>query len=167
MLANPGHFPKLTTTEYLAWEEKQLERHEYLHGEVYAISGAPKTTVGWLSNSRLCSTIIFPVATAFNSDCKANLFGTSDSTDPDASVSCDPRDRATPQYITYPCLIVEVRSESTEAYVRGNKFFRDRQNPHLQDYVLPVPKKSPSIFIPKERMGAGRSYLIELVIRWS
>ncbi len=72
----------------------------------------------------------------FNSDCRVNLVGTQDYTYPDASVTCDPRDRATIQYITYPCLVVEVLSDSTEAYDRGNKFFRYRQNPQLQDYVL-------------------------------
>ena len=59
-----------------------------------------------------------------------------DSPPPDGSVSCDRRDRTTAQYITYPCLILEVLSDSTEAYDRGNKFFRYRQNPQLQDYLL-------------------------------
>ncbi|MGA1265001.1 MAG: Uma2 family endonuclease, partial [Prochlorothrix sp.] len=36
----------------------------------------------------------------------------------------------------YPCLIVEVLSESTEAYDRGKKFFRYRRNPQLKDYIL-------------------------------
>jgi Uma2 family endonuclease len=34
------------------------------------------------------------------------------------------------------CLIVEVLSDSTEAYDRGEKFYRYRRNPVLQDYVL-------------------------------
>jgi len=55
---------------------------------------------------------------------------------PDASVTCDDRDKITTQYITYPCLIVEVLSESTEAYDRGSKFRLYRQNPVLQDYLL-------------------------------
>ena len=69
----------------------------------------------------------------FNSDCRVNLVGTHDYTYPDASVSCDRRDKTTTQYITYPCLIVEVLSDSPEAYDRGNKFFHYRQNPQLQD----------------------------------
>jgi Uma2 family endonuclease len=51
-------------------------------------------------------------------------------------VTCDDRDRTTTQYITYPCLIVEVLSPSTEAYDRGNKFKMYRRNPSLQEYVL-------------------------------
>ena len=72
----------------------------------------------------------------FNSDCRVNISDTNDYTYPDASVSCDSRDKTTTQYITYPCLIIEVLSDSTEAYDRGNKFFLYRQNPQLQDYLL-------------------------------
>jgi Uma2 family endonuclease len=52
------------------------------------------------------------------------------------SVTCDDRDKTTTKYITYPCLIIEVLSFSTEAYDRGGKFRMYRQNPILQDYVL-------------------------------
>jgi len=51
-------------------------------------------------------------------------------------VTCEDRDRTTSQYITYPCLIIEVLSQSTEAYDRGNKFKMYRCNPSLQEYVL-------------------------------
>jgi len=130
--------PKLTPTEYFDWEEQQLCRHEYINGEVYAMSG------GTQNHSRIalkCAVLLenhlseggFRV---FKSDCRVNIVGTNDYTYPDASVSCDNRDKTTIKYITYPCLIVEVLSESTEAYDRGNKFFRYRQNPQLQDYLL-------------------------------
>ena len=51
-------------------------------------------------------------------------------------MTCDNRDKSTPQYITHPCLIVEVLSPSTEAYDRGDKFRMYRRNPSLRDYVL-------------------------------
>ena len=31
---------KLTAAEYLAWEETQVEKHEFYHGEVFAMAGA-------------------------------------------------------------------------------------------------------------------------------
>jgi len=86
-----------------------------------------------------------------------NLVGTNDYTYPDASVSCDSRDKTTTQYITYPCLIVEVLSESTEDYDWGNKFFRYRQNPQLQDYVL---VSSQEIAIDLYRKGSGERWEI-------
>jgi Uma2 family endonuclease len=39
MVAAKEHEPRFTPTEYFAWEEQQLERHEYIAGEVYAMSG--------------------------------------------------------------------------------------------------------------------------------
>ena len=138
MIAVPSYSPKLTPAEYFAWEEQQLSRHEYINGEVYAMSG------GTQNHSRISLKVAALLdhhlsngsCRVFNADCRVNLVGTHDYTYPDASVSCDPRDKTSVQYITYPCLIVEVLSERTEAYDRGNKFFRYRQNPKLQDYVL-------------------------------
>ena len=46
------------------------------------------------------------------------------------------RDKTSTQYITYPCLIVEVLSSSTESYDRGGKFRLYRKNPSLRDYLL-------------------------------
>jgi hypothetical protein len=34
-------FPKLSPEEYLQWEERQREKHEYFDGEIYAIN-SPK-----------------------------------------------------------------------------------------------------------------------------
>jgi Uma2 family endonuclease len=71
-----------------------------------------------------------------NSDIRINILETNDYSYPDASVTCDERDKTTPQHIIYPCLIVEVLSDSTEAYDRGEKFYQYRRNPVLQDYLL-------------------------------
>lgn len=37
-------------------------------------------------------------------------------------VTCDPRDQQTPLYKSFPCLVIEVLSPSTEAFDRGDKF---------------------------------------------
>jgi Uma2 family endonuclease len=55
---------------------------------------------------------------------------------PDVVVSCDPRDRVGESYKQHPCLIVEVLSDSTEAFDRGNKFAVYRQLESLDEYVL-------------------------------
>jgi Uma2 family endonuclease len=57
---------------------------------------------------------------------RINILETTDYSYPDGSVTCDDRDKTNPQYITYPCLIVEVLSDSTEAYDRSEKFYRYR-----------------------------------------
>jgi Uma2 family endonuclease len=138
MVAIKDNSPRFTPAEYFAWEEQQLCRHEYIGGEVYAMSGGSR------NHSRISVQFIFLLeghlqgnsCETGNSDLRVNILETTDYTYPDVSVTCDDRDKITTQYITYPCLIVEVLSDSTEAYDRGNKFFMYRRNPHLQDYVL-------------------------------
>jgi Uma2 family endonuclease len=138
MIASPSHSPKLTPTEYFTWEEQQHCRHEYINGEVYAMSGGSQThsRIALKFAALLDNHLLDRPYRVFNSDCRVNILGTEDYTYPDASVSCDRRDTTTAQYITYPCLIVEVLSDTTEAYDRGKKFVRYRQNPELRDYVL-------------------------------
>ncbi|ELS32405.1 MULTISPECIES: Uma2 family endonuclease [Pseudanabaena] len=138
MIAARENFPQLTPQEYFAWEEKQLHKHEYIEGQVYAMSGG----------SRNHSLIAVRFTTLFsnhldgsscdvgNSDLRVKSAISQNYTYPDATVTCDDRDKTTTQYITYPSLIVEVLSPSTEAYDRGGKFRLYRENPILQDYLL-------------------------------
>jgi Uma2 family endonuclease len=138
MIAAKENFPQLTPAEYFTWEEKQLEKHEYIDGQVYAMSGGSK-------NHSLISVRFITLFSNHlegggcetgNSDLRVNIVETTNYTYPDVSVTCDERDKTTTQYITYPCLIVEVLSKSTEAYDRGGKFRMYRHNPVLQDYLL-------------------------------
>lgn len=132
---NDRHF---TPEEYFSWEEKQLEKHELIDGRVYAMSG------GTQNHSAIAINLLLSIRShlrgsncnVFNSDLKVNILNTPNYTYPDVSVTCDNRDRENALYITYPCLIVEVLSDSTEAYDRGKKFEKYRRNPNLVDYVL-------------------------------
>jgi Uma2 family endonuclease len=50
MVAVKNNLPRFTPEEYFAWEERQLEKHEYIGGEVYAMTGGTKNHsnfVGW------------------------------------------------------------------------------------------------------------------------
>ena len=146
MVAAGDNFPRFTPEEYFAWEEQQLERHEYIDGEVYAMSG------GTINHGDIAGNFLSLLKTqmrgsgckTLNSDCRVNISGMNKYVYPDISVTCDDRDKTTIQYITYPCVIVEVLSSGTEAYdspletlcERGNKFKMYRRNPSLQEYVL-------------------------------
>ena len=55
---------------------------------------------------------------------------------PDASVSCNERDRGDVETIQSPRLVVEVLSPGTEAYDRGDKFGYYRSCPTIEEYVL-------------------------------
>jgi Uma2 family endonuclease len=138
MIATKDNPQPLTPEEYFAWEEKQIEKHEYIDGQVYAMSG------GSVNHGRIAIrfTTMFDAhlensgCITGNSDIKINIAETNNYVYPDISVTCDDRDKNTPNYLTYPCLIVEVLSKGTEAYDRGGKFRMYRNNPVLQDYLL-------------------------------
>jgi len=138
MVATQNTLPQLTPEEYFAWEAQQPQNYEYIDGQVYAMGG------GSVNHSRIAVRLAALLDTHLattscitgNSDLKVNITGTTDYTYPDLSVTCDERDQTTTRYITYPCLIIEVLSESTEAYDRGGKFRLYRNNPALQDYLL-------------------------------
>jgi Uma2 family endonuclease len=138
MVAVQNNSPRFSPEEYFDWEEQQLESHELIDGEVYAMTG------GTVNHSQIAVKFIALLdnhlrgsgCKTLNSDCRVNIVESDNYIYPDVSVTCDDRDKATTKYITYPCLIIEVLSSSTEAYDRGGKFRIYRQNPILQDYVL-------------------------------
>lgn len=138
MIAAQESFPRFTPEEYFTWEDKQLEKHEYIDGEVYAMSGGSVNhgRIAIKFTAMLDAHLDDSSCITGNSDIKVNIVATTDYTYPDASVTCDDRDKSTANYFTYPCLIVEVLSDSTEAYDRGGKFRMYRNNPNLQDYLL-------------------------------
>ncbi len=138
MVAAREQLPKFTPEEYFAWEEQQEIKHEYFEGEVFAMSGGTQnhSRVG----GRLFSLIDFHLdnsgCVALTSDARVKIQSSEKYVYPDVSVTCDERDRETPQFITHPCLIVEVLSPSTEAYDRGDKFELYRRSTSLQEYAL-------------------------------
>ncbi|MBD2136202.1 Uma2 family endonuclease [Anabaena sp. FACHB-1237] len=138
MIAAKENFATLTPEEYFIWEEQQLEKHELIDGQIYAMSGGSK-------NHSLLSARFITLFTSHlegsgcdtaTSDLRVNIAGTNNYTYPDVSVTCDDRDKTTTEHITYPCLIVEVLSKTTEAYDRGGKFRMYQNNPVLKDYLL-------------------------------
>jgi Uma2 family endonuclease len=138
MVALKDNTLRFTPEEYFAWEEQQLERHELIDGQVYAMTGGTvnHSRIGVKFGALLDSHLSDTNCQTLNSDCRVNIVESNNYTYPDLSVTCDDRDKTTTKYITYPCLLVEVLSQSTEAYDRGGKFRMYRQNPILQDYVL-------------------------------
>jgi Uma2 family endonuclease len=138
MLASLEHFPRLTPTEYLAWEEQQEFRHEYVGGEIYAMTG------GTVNHGKIAVNLTISLGNhlrgsgcqVLNSDVKVSIAESSDYVYPDVSVSCDERDRTAIKFLNHPCLIIEVLSPATEAYDRWNKFLLYRRSDALQEYVL-------------------------------
>jgi Uma2 family endonuclease len=138
MIAAREQFPQLTPPEYLEWEQRQEFRHEYVNGEVYAMTGGSVNhgeiamNIGILLGNHLADS----GCRVLTSDVKVQIAESNDYVYPDVSVTCDERDRRATKFIAHPCLIVEVLSPSTETRDRWEKFNLYRRSDSLQDYVL-------------------------------
>jgi Uma2 family endonuclease len=137
MVANP-QIQWMSPQEYLAWEPLQQLRHEYIDGEVFAMTGGtkPHNRIAGNLYTALDSHVAQSGCEVYIADVKVQVATANTYSYPDVVVTCDPRDRESNSIVQYPCLIVEVLSPSTEAYDRGGKFAKYRQMETLQEYVL-------------------------------
>ncbi len=138
---------RMTFKEYVALEEKSDVRHEFDRGEVFAMAG------GTPEHAALCAAATHALVGQLRGACRTFSEAlrvrtpTEKTAYPDALVICgevmrDPADRNT---VTNPTLIVEVLSESTEAYDRGKKFQHYRAVPSFAEYVLVASQGAPCI----------------------
>ena len=137
MIASPQQ-PYLTSEEYLQMEEHSPIKHEYIDGQIYAMVGANDAHVTIAGNlfALLRNHIRGTGCRIYISDMKARIESLNRYFYPDILVTCDPRDQETPLEKRFPRLIVEVLSDSTEAFDRGDKFADYQTLESLQEYVL-------------------------------
>ena len=132
--------PPLTFEAYMAWEAEQPERHEFFAGEVFAMTGARAThnTIALNIAVALRDVLRNTSCRVFISDMKLHVASADASFYPDVFVSCDPRDRTPDAELVqrHPQLVVEVLSESTAAFDRGQKFEAYRSLDSLAAYLL-------------------------------
>ncbi|MGK7931165.1 MAG: Uma2 family endonuclease [Microcystaceae cyanobacterium] len=128
----------LTPEEYLIFEEKSKVKHEYKDGEVYAMAGASDTHVTIALNiaSLLRNHVRGSGCRVYISDMKVQVETFNRFYYPDVFITCDSRDQETTTYKCYPKLIIEVLSDSTEAFDRGDKFIHYQTLESLEEYVL-------------------------------
>ncbi|MGB3493091.1 MAG: Uma2 family endonuclease [Elainellaceae cyanobacterium] len=136
MIASPHS--RLTVDDYLQLESQSAIKHEYIDGEVYAMAGASDAHVTIALNlaSLLRRHIRGRGCRVYIADMKARIETRNRFYYPDVMVTCDSRDQETSTYKRFPKLIVEVLSDSTEAFDRGNKFFDYQALESLEEYVL-------------------------------
>lgn len=130
----------VSVDDYLAGEKDGEVRHEYVAGQVYAMTGASRTH-GLVVNAIAFS--LTPAARTrgcqlFTNDMKVHVHQAGEDAFyyPDLVLTCDPDDRAD-YYTERPCLIVEVLSETTERIDRREKLFAYTVGlPSLREYLL-------------------------------
>lgn len=130
--------PVFTADDYLAWEPAQLDRHEYLDGEVFAMAGAEDrhVTVSMNIAFALRQHLSGSPCRTYMSDMRLHVAAANSYFYPDVLVTCSALDLANPLVKTEPKLIIEVLSPSTAAYDRGLKFSHYRSLTSLEEYVL-------------------------------
>lgn len=137
-MGQPAVQPRMTPEDYLEWESTQLERHDFVDGEVYAMAGADERhvtasmNVAFTLRQHLSGT---PCRT-FMADMKLRPAEQGNFFYPDVMVTCSQADRADPLVKREPVLIVEVLSPSTAAYDRGDKFAHYRGIAALLEVVF-------------------------------
>ena len=137
MIASPQQ-SYLTPEEYLQLEDASNIKHEYIDGQVFAMAGAsdPHVTIALNIATLLRSHVRGSGCRVYIADMKARIESLNRFYYPDVMVTCDPRDRETSTYKCFPSLIVEVLSDSTEAFDRGDKFVDYQELESLREYVL-------------------------------
>jgi Uma2 family endonuclease len=128
----------MSPEEYLKAEQGSSIKHEYQRGLVYAMAGASNTHVLIAGNlfAMLRNHVRGSGCRAYISDTKVHIESIKTYYYPDVAISCDNRDRELKDFLRHPCLIVEVLSNTTEAFDRGDKFDDYRNLESLQEYVL-------------------------------
>lgn len=147
-----------TKDEYLLLEEKADKKHELVNGEIYAMAGAKENHVKITGNifRNIANHLLESPCDVYSSDMK--LSAGFDCYYPDVFVKCDPDDNDE-LVKEKPILIVEVLSESTKHFDRGDKLQNYLRIPSLQEYVL-VSQKEIEIWIYRRR---GKKWEMEIL----
>jgi Uma2 family endonuclease len=138
MTASKSH-AYFTPEQYLEIERISPIKHEYIDGQIIAMAGATKAHVLITGNfsalllNHLRGTGCIPYAT----DMKVRLPKSRLFYYPDLAVTCNEDDKNSDEdFIRYPKLLIEVLSNSTEAFDRGDKFADYKTIADFEEYVL-------------------------------
>jgi Uma2 family endonuclease len=168
------HF--ISVPDYLVGERISPIRHEYLSGQIFAMSGGSEehNRIALNLASFLRVNLRGSGCKTFIADMKVRIPGIQQRGDifyyPDVMVTCDPND-AERYYKTSPCLIIEVLPPSTETLDRREKRLNYQHLSSLKEYVLvyqaeiklEVYRLSPSGIWELEILGEGDSVTLKSV----
>jgi len=131
-------YPLLTPEQYLELEALSSEKHEYINGEVYAMAGTTDLHNLILGNlyTSIRQHLRGKTCQVYFADLKVRIAEKNCFYYPDLLVTCNPQDLENLTYKCFPKLIVEVLSDSTEAFDRGAKFNDYQSLESLEEYVL-------------------------------
>jgi Uma2 family endonuclease len=130
---------RMTVDEYIAFEEAARDRHEFLDGKIWAMSGGTDAHDALSTGiaAELRAALLGAPCSARGPNLRVKSLVTGLYTYADSLVICEPRfEDAKRTTLLNPRVVVEVLSESSEGYDRGDKFAHYRSIESVGDYVL-------------------------------
>lgn len=130
-------FPKLTVDEYLAFEENDECKHEYVNGCIFAMAGASRkhVTISLNIASTLRTSLRGSGCAVFISDMKVYAKAANSFYYPDVVIECKNALKHD-QYSDSPTVIFEVLSKSTDTTDCREKLVAYQKIDSLQSYVI-------------------------------
>jgi Uma2 family endonuclease len=129
-----------TAQEYLALERAAEHKSELVNGRIYAMTGAsvPHNFIAGNLFAEIRAQLRGGPCSVFINDLRVKSSKTTMYTYPDVVALCEPL-RLEDEHadtLLNPAVIIEVLSESTERYDRGDKFAHYRKIDSLREYIL-------------------------------
>jgi len=153
---------KVSIEEYLEMEQSSIEKHEYYKGEIFAMSGAkmPHNTISKNLLGILFTKLKGKKCQPYGSDVRIHIESNTLFAYPDISIICDEViTRNNDDFnVLNPVVIIEILSQSTKNYDRGEKFKLYRDIPTLKEYIL---IDSESIHIETFRLNEKNHWELE------
>jgi Uma2 family endonuclease len=139
-MSNAAARSRLSPEEYLAFERASEQRHEYADGEIFAMAG------GTREHSLTATNLVGELRAALRgrrcevhgSDLRIKIPSTGRYVYSDGVVVCGQPlfEDETRDTLLNPLVVIEVLSDLSEAYDRGDKFAQYQSIPSIKDYVL-------------------------------
>lgn len=132
-----AHLPSISVEEYLSGELDGDQRHEYVAGEVFAMTGATDrhNLIAGNIHAFLHSKLRGGPCRVYIADMKLRVEAADAFYYPDLLVTCTSSDRGE-NFKERACVVIEVLSPTTAGTDRREKLFAYRTLPTLLEYVL-------------------------------
>ncbi len=138
MSSQPQQF--IAPEEYLALERQAETKSEYFAGEIFVMAGASRQHNLIVANLLrvLGNQLLEGPCNVYPSDMRVKMSALNKYTYPDVTIACDKETFEDEQNDTLlnPVVIIEVLSDSTEAYDRGKKFQHYQALESFSEYIL-------------------------------
>lgn len=150
MVSLPQHSAPayMTEAEYLAFEEQSEVKHEFVNGEVYAMTGGSvrHNLIANQTGASLIRQLLDKDCIVPSNDTRIKVQSKVAHRYPDVTVICGQIDYFDNRVdtVTNPIVLIEVLSHSTEIIDRNDKFNEYTQLSSLQEYVL-ISQDTPQI----------------------